>query len=181
IRVLGFVSRWPRVTIALVIVFCVVGLTRLPKGGEFLPEFREGHFVVQIIAAPGTSLGEMTRIGTRLSAELLSNTNIDSVEQQVGRAELGEDPWGPQRCELHIELRRLRAEEEEKMKGFLEDTLKKFPGIQFEVLTFLGDRISETISGETQPVVVNIFGDDLDVLDAKAQEVAAVLNSVPGH
>jgi len=47
-------------------------------------------------------------------------------------------------------------------------------------LTFLGDRIGETISGETAQVVVNIFGDDLDVLDEKANEVAAVLNQVPG-
>jgi len=48
-------------------------------------------------------------------------------------------------------------------------------------MTFLGDRISETITGETAPVVVNIFGDDLDVLDAKASEVAAVLKTVPGN
>src|SRR5271157_5449997 len=59
--------------------------------------------------------------------------------------------------------------------------LGSFPGLQFEVLTFLGDRLSETISGETAPVVVNIFGDDLDVLDTKAREVANVLNAVPGH
>jgi len=48
------------------------------------------------------------------------------------------------------------------------------------VVTFLGDRISETIAGETAPVVVSIFGDDLDVLDAKAQEVASVLRTVAG-
>jgi Cu/Ag efflux pump CusA len=53
----------------------------------------------------------------------------------------------------------------------LEDT----PGIQSEVMTFLGDRIGETISGETAPVVVNVFGDDLDLIDEKAGEVARVL------
>src|SRR5439155_25052249 len=57
----------------------------------------------------------------------------------------------------------------------------KFPGIEFQVLTLLGDRIGETIAGETEPVVVNIFGDDLDLIDAKAEEVAKVLNRVPGH
>src|SRR6266404_6333951 len=181
LKVLGFVARWPRVMMALVVIFCIAGLTRLPAGGEFLPEFREGHFVLQVFAAPGTSLPEMTRIGTHLSTELLKNTNIFSVEQQAGRAELGEDPWGPHRCELHVELKRIPAEEEEKMKQQIEEILKKFPGIQFEVLTFLGDRIGETISGETQPVVVNIFGEDLDLLDAKAQEVAAVLSSVRGN
>ena len=48
------------------------------------------------------------------------------------------------------------------------------------MLTFLGDRISETLTGETAPVVVNIFGEDLDVLDAKAREVVKVLEAVPG-
>jgi len=52
--------------------------------------------------------------------------------------------------------------------------------VQSEVLTFLGDRIGETIAGETAQVVVNIFGDDLDVLDDKANEVAAALNKIPG-
>ena len=47
-------------------------------------------------------------------------------------------------------------------------------------MTFLGDRIGETITGETAPVVVNIYGDDLDVLDAKAKEVKAVLEKVEG-
>src|SRR5256714_8834280 len=71
--------------------------------------------------------------------------------------------------------------EEEKMSDEIRDILKKIPGIQFEVLTFLGDRIGETITGETAPVVINIFGQDLDLLDAKAQEVASVLKRVPGQ
>ena len=181
-RVLGLVARWPRTVMVAVVLVCIAAATRVPFfGGEFLPEFREGHRVLQITAAPGTSLPEMLRLGTRISEELLRNPHIDTVEQQVGRAELGEDPWGPHRCEFHVELKRLPGEEEEKVTDEIRETLAKFPGIQFDVVTFLGDRIGETLTGETSPVVVNIFGDDLDVLDAKAQEVAAVLNSVPGR
>lgn len=181
-RVLGFIARWPRAIIALVILICAAALTQLPTGkGGFLPEFREGHFVLQVSAAPGTSLPEMLRLGTQISKDLLQNTNIATVEQQVGRAELGEDPWGPHRSEFHVDLQPISAEEEEKVSKDIEEILKKFPGIQFEVMTFLGDRIGETITGETAPVVVNVFGEDLDLLDAKAKEVAAVLNSVPGQ
>ena len=179
-RVLGIVAEWPRAIMIIVAVLCVGALTRLPHGGEFLPEFREGHLVLQINATPGTSLPEMLRMGTLISKELLKNEHIDTVEQQVGRAELGEDPWGTHRCEIHVELKPLSAEEEEKMADEVRDVLKQFPGIQYEVMTFLGDRISETISGETAPVVVSIFGDDLDVLDAKAHEVVAVLDGIPG-
>jgi len=58
--------------------------------------------------------------------------------------------------------------------------LEAVPGIQFEILTFLGDRIGESMSGETAPVVVNLYGENLDDLDAKAAEVAKALESVPG-
>ena len=68
------------------------------------------------------------------------------------------------------------------MADEVRDILKKFPGIKsFEVLTFLGDRIGETLTGETAPGGGEHLRRDLDVLDAKAREVAAVLNSVPGH
>lgn len=180
--VLNFIGRWPRTIIAVVAILCALALTRLPSGGEFLPEFREGHFVLQVFATPGTSLPEMMRLGTHVSKELLQNTNIDTVSQQIGRAELGEDAWGPHRCEFHVELKPdTEGEVQEKMMDDIRGILQKFPGIQFEVTTFLGDRISETVTGETQPIVVNVFGDDLELLDAKAREVAAVLNTVPGH
>src|SRR6266481_2209297 len=94
-RVLDIVARWPRAMIGLVVVLCLGAASRLPFfGGEFLPEFREGHYVLQVFTAPGTSLPETLRIGTQISAELLKNKNIATVEQQSGRAELGEDPWG---------------------------------------------------------------------------------------
>ncbi len=179
--ILRFTMRWPRAIIVVVAAVCIAALTRLPFfGGEFLPEFREGHFVLQVFAAPGTSLPEMLRIGKQISEEMLKNPRIDTIEQQVGRAELGEDPWGPNRSEFHMDLKPMPGREEATMADEVRGILKKFPGIQFEVLTFLGDRIGETLTGETAPVVVNIFGEDLDLLDAKAAEVAKVLAAVPG-
>ena len=179
--VLAAVMGWPKTMIAVVAVLCVGAATRLPfLGGEFLPEFREGHFVLQVNTTPGTSLPEMLRLGARISEALRADERIATVEQQIGRAEQGEDPWGPNRSEFHVDLKPMSGEEEEKMAGAIRDILARFPGIQSEVMTFLGDRIGETITGETAPVVVNVFGDDLDVLDAKAQEVAAKLRGVPG-
>lgn len=180
-RVLGALSAWPRTLIAVVLLGCAGAITQLPFfGEEFLPEFREGHFVLQVNTAPGTSLPEMLRIGKSISTALLAHPNIATVEQQAGRAELGEDPWGPHRCEFHVDLKPIDAEEEEKMTGEIREILAQFPGIQFEVLTFLGDRIGETITGETAPVVISVFGDDLEMLDAKAREVVRILNGVPG-
>src|SRR5438046_816966 len=71
-RVLRLVARWPEALIAIVVVICVLAVTRLPFfGGEFLPEFREGHYVLQVSTLPGTSLPEMMRLGREISGALL--------------------------------------------------------------------------------------------------------------
>jgi CzcA family heavy metal efflux pump len=180
-RMLHGVARYPWPVMIAVVVFVVVALSRVGSlGGEFLPEFREGHFVLAVAAAPGTSLPETQRIGQQIARALLANPHVATVEEQIGRAELGEDTWGPHQSEFHVELKPLTGDEEEGVSGEIRKILQNIPGIQFEILTFLGDRIGESISGETAPVVVNIFGENLDDLDAKAAEVAKALRTVPG-
>ena len=180
-RVLLKISSWPKVIIGITLLLFVAAMAALPFfGGEFLPDFREGHFVVGLTMAPGTSLPEMRRLGERISAELLKISAIDSVSEQIGRAQGGEDTWGSHRGEMHIELKPIAGQDQAKVQDQIRATLAEFPGVETEVLTFLGDRIGETMSGETAQVVINIFGDDLDVLDQKANEVSALLNKVPG-
>ena len=149
-------------------------------GGEFLPDFREGHFVLQLSMAPGGSIDALRRVGVHVSEVLLANPHIDTINQQIGRTELSEDPWGPHRSEFHIELKKLDPEVEAGVGDEIRAELEKIPGITFELLTFLGDRIGESISGETAQVVVSLYGDDLDLLDAKAADVARALGSVRG-
>jgi len=180
-QLLERISQRPKTIIGIALALFIATLASLPFfGGEFLPDFREGHFVVQLTMSPGTSLEEMKRLGGRISADLLNIQAIQSVEEQIGRAQGGEDTWGPHRGEMHVELKPTAGEDQEKVQNDIRAALAKYPGVQSEVLTFLGDRIGETIAGETAQVVVNIFGDDLDVLDQKAQEVAQALNQVPG-
>ena len=180
-KILRGIARHPWPVMGAVLLFVAVALSRLSVlGGAFLPEFREGHFVLGVSAAPGTSLPEMLRIGKQVSDALIKNPHIATVEQQIGRAELGEDTWGPHKSEFHVELKPLSGEDEEVVSNEIRDILKAVPGIQFEVLTFLTDRIGESISGETSPFVVNLFGENLDQLDVMAADVARALESVPG-
>src|SRR5258708_19687013 len=119
-------------------------------------------------------------MGHVISEELLANTNIVTVEQQVGRAEQGEDTWEPNRSEFHVELRDgVPGAEQEKLMKEIGNLLDGFPGISSQVVTFLGNRISETISGETTPVVFTLYGVSLHVIDAKPSEISPALNSAP--
>ncbi len=178
-----FFARWPRFTVLGALALVIGACALVPFfGGELLPEFREGHFVVGMSLRPGTSLEETLRVGKLLSDKMLANEHIETVEMQAGRAEAGEDTWGPHRSEFHIELKGgTTPSEEEETHEALRTMLADFPGIQSEVLTFLADRIGETISGETAMVVVNVFGDDLDQLDAAARKISAELSAVKGN
>jgi CzcA family heavy metal efflux pump len=171
-----------RTCVAVLIVLVLAAGAALPHlGGTFMPDFREGHFVLQLTSSiPGTSLDEMLRVGREISTEVLALPYVKSIEQQVGRAELGEDTWGPHRSELHVELKPDATVDQEEAERRLRDIVTQYPGIQSEVVTFLGDRISESLTGETAQVAIKVFGDDLNALDATADRIVRVLGKVRG-
>jgi len=176
------VSKHFKLTAAVLIALVAVAIAVLPfVGGIFMPDFREGHFVMQVSSSiPGTSLDQMLDIGKRISADVLALPYVDTIEQQVGRAELGEDTWGPHRSEFHVELKPDATIDQGAAQQALRSILGKYPGMQSDVVTFLGDRISESLSGETAQVAIKVFGDDLDNIDAAATRIVGVLGNVAG-
>jgi CzcA family heavy metal efflux pump len=180
-RLLEGVSRRPRTVIALAALVCAGAVATLPFfGGEFLPEFQEGHYIVHMVTVPGTSLEESARLGKLVIAELRRNPHVRSVSQEIGRAENGEDTYGPHYSELHVDLQPLEGEEAEGVEGEVRAALAKFPGASFKVMSFLAERMEETISGRTAQFVVDLFGNHLDQLDQKAEQVRQVLAGVRG-
>jgi Cu/Ag efflux pump CusA len=105
---------------------------------------------------------------------------IQSVSQWAGRAERGADTYGSHYSEYEVRLEPMSGEEQQQILNKLRDILTHFPGIVFEANTFLTERVDETISGYTAPVVVNLYGNDLNVLDAKAQTLARIMHDIPG-
>jgi CzcA family heavy metal efflux pump len=181
-RVIGFVAN-RLVVVGVVLAAAFAGtLLWLPSlGGQFMPDFREGHFVVQTSSAvPGTSFDEMMALGQRISKELLALPYVETAEQQIGRAELGEDTWGPNRSEFHVELKPDAVANQGEAEEAIRKIVDSYPGLHTEVVTFLGDRFSESLTGETAAVVVNVFGNDLDALDQTGARIAGALGHVPG-
>jgi CzcA family heavy metal efflux pump len=172
-----------RAAVLVTLSVLLVGVAVLAPflGGEFMPSFREGHFVAQVSArVPGTSLGEMARLGEQISAEILQLPYIATVEQQIGRAEQGEDTWGPERSEFHIELKPDRHIDQEQSQQELRELFARYPAVQSEVLTFLGDRVSESLSGETAQGVIRVRGNDMDAIDRTTARLAGQVQGVAG-
>ncbi|WP_116808525.1 efflux RND transporter permease subunit [Steroidobacter cummioxidans] len=180
-RSLAWINERPRAIVASTTAVCFAALLALPfLSGEFLPEFKEGHYVLRVMTAPGTSIGTSLHLGTEITRELLKNPRIRSVAQQLGRAEQGEDTSGAEFSEFQIELMPISGEEEEQVQDEIRATLQTFPGISFAVTPFLEERIEEILSGGRGAVVINIFGEDLDVLDRIAAQIKELVSTVPG-
>lgn len=175
------VEQRVKTVMVVVALLCVAALAALPfLRGNFIPELREGHYIVHMGLAPGTSLAESMRIGTQVSQALMRVSGVRLVAQRAGRANEVVDPVGVQLSEFEVDLEPMGAAGQNVTLRHIQDTLSRFPGLSTSVNTFLVERIDETISGVTAPVVVNVFGDNLDVIDRTAQDVARLLGTIHG-
>jgi Cu/Ag efflux pump CusA len=147
-------------------------------GGEFLPDFRESNFVVSMEGKPDSSLAESIRIGEKLAQQLKRIEGVSSVAQQIGRADLSEDTWGPNKSEVWIVLD--RSADYDKVLDHVHDVQRDVPGYVFQTKQFLRERIDEVLTGSTADIVIRVVGPDLSVLRREAQEIAGRIKNIDG-
>ncbi|MCJ2040352.1 efflux RND transporter permease subunit [Methylobacterium sp. J-059] len=181
-RMLGAVERRFGWAATAAVLLTLAGAAALPFfGGTFLPDLKEGHLILHMAAAPGTSLQESLRLGARMTAGLKAVPGVRAVAQQVGRAEAGQDTAGTHYSEIHIDLEPgLDGAAQGRSEAGIRALMAGTPGAAFSLKTFLTERIEETVSGYTAPVVINVFGADLDRIEAAARDVARELAEVRG-
>jgi CzcA family heavy metal efflux pump len=180
-RQLASLQRRPKSIMAVAGALMAIAMAMVPFfGGSFLPEFNEGHLRLHMALIPGTSLEESIRIGNAVTAALMRDKRIRGVAQRAGRAEAAEDTYGPYYSEFEVQLVPLSGSRAADFQSDLRGLVNQFPGAHFLIMPYLTERIEETLSGSTAPLVVKLFGDDLDSLDAAARIVAAEVRRVPG-
>ena len=171
----------PRAVLAATVVATIGGAALLARfGATFIPELREGHFILHMSAVPGTSIAESLRLGAEVAQALHRIPAVRSIAQRVGRAEMADDVLGTHYSEFDVDLKPLAGQEIDAAQAQIRAALDDFPGVGFSLQTFLTERIEETLSGYTAPVVINLYGPDLDRLDREAAHVARIVAQVPG-
>ncbi|MEP6602099.1 MAG: efflux RND transporter permease subunit [Nitrospirota bacterium] len=181
LKILAGTEHRSRLIIALIVLLCVGALAMLPfLGGNFIPELKEGHYIVHMAAAPGTSLVESMRVGNEITLALKKIPGVRMVAQRAGRASEVVDPVGVNTSEFEVDLESMSGNAQTRTLANIRRTAASFPGVTTSVNTFLTERVDEVISGSTAPVIVNVFGNNLDILDSKAQEIAKALSRIPG-
>ncbi len=170
----------PRNVIIISVLLLVVALGGAAfLSGEFLPEFNEGNLIIHMAGVPGTSLAESLRVGAIAQQRIAQIPEVVKVAQRAGRAELGEDTFGPYFSELDVSLKESHRSREE----IVEDVRRKLEdiaGFSFGIKQFISERVEEVLSGTTATIVVKLFGPDLNVLREHAAEIEGAMKDAPG-
>jgi len=153
-------------------------------GTEFLPYLDEGSIALNIVKIPTVSLDESTRIGTIVEKQILEFPEVSTVVTKTGRAEISEDPMGPEQNDVFIILKPKefwKAKSKSELIGKMQEKLSKIPGIKLNFSQPIALRVNELISGIRSEVAIKIFGYDLNLLSEKAEEIEHIIESVKGN
>ncbi len=168
-----------RTATAAFALLVAAALALVPFLGEgFLPDFHETDFLMHWVGRPGTSVEEMDRVTVRASKELRAIPGVRNFGSHIGRAEVADEVVGQNFAELWISLDEQASYAESVAK--IQATVDGYPGIYRDVQTYLQERMKEVLTGASGAIVVRIYGADLGILRAKADEVGGVLESVAG-
>jgi cobalt-zinc-cadmium resistance protein CzcA len=154
-------------------------------GSEFIPRLDEGDLAVQIGRLPSVSLRESVAIATQAEKILMDFPEVKTVISKTGRAEVATDPMGVELSDVYVALKPqgewtsadTREELIEKMSERLE---KEVPQGVFSFSQPIELRVAELISGVRSDVAIKLYGDDLEVLNEKAEEIVRIAQGVSG-
>ncbi|MCW5518233.1 CusA/CzcA family heavy metal efflux RND transporter [Aureitalea sp. L0-47] len=197
VRIMSFLNRlydptirWALRSKKLVLVSAVLllgGSVYLftTMGGEFVPTLDEGDFVIQPVLKTGTSLSKTIEITTKIEQILLDEfPEVDQVVSRIGAAEVPTDPMSMEESDVIIRLKPksewVSAATKDELADKFKEALSVLPDIEVEFTQPIEMRFNELITGVRADIAIKIFGEDLDVLNKKGNEIKAAIREVEG-
>ncbi|MEZ6100686.1 MAG: efflux RND transporter permease subunit [Pirellulaceae bacterium] len=180
-KVIRFSLQFPRFNLAVTAVLVALAalfVFRLER--DFLPPFNEGAVQLNVVLPPGTSLETSNDIAGRVENRLKQIEDIEQFVRRTGRAELDEHAEGVNMSEFILELDPESPRSREEQLEGIREAMADIPGIVTAVEQPLAHLISHMLSGVKAQIGMKIYGDDLDTLRRKAEEMKSAMQSVPG-
>jgi CzcA family heavy metal efflux pump len=174
------VMRRPAPAILAAALAMGAGLLIFPTLGQsLLPNFKENDLITYWATKPGTSLPETMRIANRGCRDFEREVPaIDSCASHAGQALLGDEIHGVNFDEQWIHFK--EGIDYDESVAQLRGVIDSYPGLYRTVQTYLRERVKEVLSGANESIVVRTFGPDINVLEAKAEEIVARMSTVDG-
>jgi CzcA family heavy metal efflux pump len=177
--VIARVIHRPRRIYVGVLALTVLGLAVVPTLGQSLfPHFKEPDFLIHWVTQPGTSDAEMNRTTQDVSAKLREIPGLRNFGAHIGQAFLGEEVAGVNLGENWVSID--PSADYDSTLAAIQNLTDTYPGLFRETQNYLDERIEEVVAGSKEPIVVRIFGPDLTVLRAKAEQVNKIMAGISG-
>lgn len=173
------------VAVSALFLCIVCGVLASRMGREFIPSLNEGDMAVQALRIPGTSLTQSLEMQRTLEQSLKGLPEVQTVFARIGTAEIASDPMPPSIADTYVMLKPHEEwpnpdKTKEDFVAEVQELVEKLPGNNYEITQPIQMRFNELIAGVRSDVAVKLYGDDLDVLLATAQEVGEAMETVPG-
>jgi cobalt-zinc-cadmium resistance protein CzcA len=160
------------------------GIVATRIGTEFMPPLDEGAIAVNVVRLPNASLEGSVSVAAYVEKRLLGFQEVATVVSKTGRAEISEDPMGPEQTDVFIMLKPRKEWNAGRSKAQLVEAIRKelasIPGIRPSFSQPIALRVNELISGVKSDLAVKIYGPDLEKLKGYADRIATTLTGVRG-
>lgn len=165
--------------LAVIAAAVVVGVAVMPTSGDSaLPTFRQRELLIHWDGAPGTGRLEMARVISRATAELRVIPGVQNVGAHVGRAIMSDERRSVNAGEIWLTMS--PTADYDVTLAAIETTVAGYPGLDRAVTTYASDRIDDVLGVAERDVSVRLYGPELDILQAKAEEVRAAIGDIAG-
>ncbi len=153
-------------------------------GTEFIPPLDEGSIAINVVRLPNASLDGSVKVADFIEKRLLKFPEVETVVSKTGRAEISEDPMGPEQTDIFIMLKPRKNWTKRHNKVDLVEAINKdlseIPGLRLSFSQPIALRVNELISGIKSDLAVKVFGPDLEKLKGYADRIAVILNGIEG-
>jgi cobalt-zinc-cadmium resistance protein CzcA len=154
-------------------------------GVEFVPKLDEGDIAIQATRLPSVSLETSIDMTKAMERTLLKFPQVETVVSKTGRPEIANDPMGVYQTDIFVRLDPQADYGEGKSKADLIEEMqaaliKEVPGNAFSFTQPIELRVQELVAGVRSDIGLSLYGDDLDVLKVKGDELVRALNQVDG-
>jgi cobalt-zinc-cadmium resistance protein CzcA len=153
-------------------------------GKTFMPTMDEGDIIVQVEKLPSINLEQSIRMDGQIQKAILDHVpEVQRITARVGADEIGLDPMGLNETDTFMVLKP-QSEWRVKNKGELIEEIRKvldtIPGIAYGFTQPIQMRVTEMLTGVRGDVAVKLYGPELSVLNAKAEEIAGIMRAIEG-
>jgi cobalt-zinc-cadmium resistance protein CzcA len=173
------------VIVIAIVAFAISMILLTQVGTEFIPTLEEGSILIGTVMAPSISLDKATETIMKVEKHIIENyPEVHQSVSRIGRPEAGSHPHPVNYAEVHLDLTPIREWKrfgnKQELIAALSEDLSSWPGVQFNFTQPIQNAFDELLSGIKAELAIKVFGEDIDVLREKANEIGQAIEDVPG-